>query len=168
LGFPALPGVRYPTVIQQPQARDYGPEFQSKGIITLNPPRKLGDYGVRVPRCDEDGNELGTLRLPLVSVPLATYTGWNLRRRDVGAEAMLASLTGSYLPFPKTKAERTATGDPRRAIEERYSSFDEYRKRFHEACLDLQKQRYLLAEDVERLDTSRDKVRPLFETGKGQ
>jgi hypothetical protein len=116
-----------------------------------------------VARCDEDGNELGMLRLPEVTVPLATYTGWNLRRRDVGAEAMLVSLAGSYIPFPRTKSERTATGDPRRSIEERYPSFEEYQKRFREACLDLQKHRYLLAEDKDRLQAGRIKVKTLFE-----
>ncbi len=164
--FPSLPGIRYPSVIQQPHCLDLGPEFESKGIITVNPPRKLGDYRVRVARCDQDGNELGMLRLPEVTVPLATYTGWNLRRRDVGAEAMLVSLAGSYLPFPRTRAERSATGDPRRSIEERYGSFEEYRKRFAEACHALQKERYLLTEDVERLQASRDKVRTMFEPGK--
>ena len=56
-GFPGLPGVRYPEVIQQPDARDYGPAFPAKGIITLEPPVKIGPYLVRVPKSDSDGNE---------------------------------------------------------------------------------------------------------------
>src|SRR5205823_9536521 len=32
-GFPAIPGVRYPDVIQCPAALDYGPDFSSRGII---------------------------------------------------------------------------------------------------------------------------------------
>ncbi len=79
---------------------------------------------------------------------------------------MLASLAGSYLPFPKTRAERIASGDPRRSIEERYAGFAEYQKRFGEACQELQRQRYLLTEDVERLQAGREKVRGLFETDK--
>ena len=55
-------------------------------------------------RHDADGNDLGTLLPAEVAVPLATYTGWNLRRREAGAEGMLASLAGSYLPFPRTRA----------------------------------------------------------------
>src|SRR5205807_3596482 len=31
-GFPALPGVRYPEVIQRPSALDHGDEFRTKGI----------------------------------------------------------------------------------------------------------------------------------------
>jgi hypothetical protein len=95
-------------------------------------------------------------------VPLATYTGWNLRRRDAGAEAMLVSLSGSYIPFPRTKAERMASGDPRESIAERYGSYDEYRKRFAAACDDLLARRYLLKEDADRLLTGREKLRDLF------
>jgi hypothetical protein len=161
-GFPALPGVRYPEVIQNPSAFDYGPEFLTKGILSIDPPRVLGRYAVRVPKCGPDGNDLGTLLPPEVAVPLATHTGWNLRRRDAGAEAMLASLAGSYIPFAKTRAERQAAGDPRESIAERYGTFTEYRRRFSAACDELIQGRYLLREDADRLLAGRDKLRDLF------
>jgi Alpha/beta hydrolase domain len=160
-GFPALPGVRYPEVIQQPGYYDHGTEI-GKGILTKLPPELLGRYKVRVPKCDADGNDLGTLLPVEVAVPLATYTGWNLRRRDVGAEAMLANLAGSYFPFAKTKAERETVGDPRRSIEERYPSFEEYRQRFAATCDDMVKRRVLLKEDADRLIAGREKVRGVF------
>ena len=122
-GFPAIPGVRYPEVIQQPACLDFGPRFDTEGIITIEPPKVLGKYVTLVPKSNPDGNDLGTLAPPEVKVPLATYTGWNLRHRDAGAEAMLANLLGSYIPFPKTKAERRASGDPRTSLEERYGTF---------------------------------------------
>jgi hypothetical protein len=161
-GFPALPGIRYPEVIQTPPALDYGPDFLTRGLITIEPPRLRGRYVVRVPKSGPDGNDLGTLLPPEVAVPLATYTGWNLRRRDVGAEAMLASLAGSYLPFARTKAERTAGGDPRPSAEERYGSFAEYRKQFAAACAELVRRRYLMPEDAERLVQGRAKYRDRF------
>jgi hypothetical protein len=161
-GFPALPGVRYPEVIQRPSAFDYGPEFSTKGILSIDPPRVLGRYQVRVPKSGPDGNDLGALLPPEVAVPLATYTGWNLRRRDAGAEAMLASLAGSFIPFARTKAERQAAGDPRESVAERYGSFAEYRRRFAAACEDLVGRRYLLREDADRLLAGRDRVRDLF------
>jgi hypothetical protein len=161
-GFPALPGVRYPEVIQQPQALDLGPNFATKGIIAHEPPRVLGHYTVLVPKSGADGNDLGCL-LPLeVAAPLAAYTGWNLRRRDVGAEAMLLSLIGSYIPLPATAAERKATGDPRRSIEERYGDFEGYRKAYLAARDELVKGRYLLKEDADRLAEQLDKLRPSF------
>jgi hypothetical protein len=163
VGFPALPGVRFPEVVQSPGLYDFGPDFRTRGIITQEPPEKKGGYSVLVPACDPDGNELGMLRPPEVQVPLATYTGWNLRRRDVGAEGMLASLAGSYIPFAKTKAERLKAGDPRfHSIEEGYGSFEEYKKRFTAACDDLVKRRLLLKEDAEKLIAGREKYRDWF------
>jgi hypothetical protein len=150
--FPTLPGVRYPEVIQQPSALDG----------TVEPPRILGHYRVLVPKSDVDGNDRGTL-LPLeVRVPLATYTGWNLRRHDVGAEGMLASLAGSYLPFPRSEAQRKATGDPRVSILQRYGSFEGYQKQWERAREDLLARRYLLKEDAERLRNQLDDAKKVF------
>jgi hypothetical protein len=161
-GFPSLPGVRYPEVIQRPAALDFGPDFLTKGIITLEPPKVGGHYFVLVARSGPDGNDLGSLLPAEVAVPLATYTGWNLRRRDVGAEGHLANLLGSYLPFAKTRAEREKIGDPRLSIEERYGSFAEYQKKFAANADEMVKKRYLLKEDADRLTEGRAKVRELF------
>lgn len=150
-GFPTLPGVRYPEVIQQPEARDHGPLFRSRGITTIEPPRVLGRYRVLVPRSDADGNDLGTLPPLEVAVPLATYTGWNLRSRDVGAEGMLAGLLGSMVPLPRSEAERRAGGDPRESIEKRYTDLAGYRRRWEERRDRMVRERHLLAEDAERL-----------------
>jgi hypothetical protein len=154
-GFPAIPGIRYPQVIQRPQATDFGPQFLSRGLITFEPPKIRGDYVVLVPKSGPDGNDLGTLLPPEVAVPLATYTGWNLRSKDVGADGALASLIGSYIPFPRTAEERKSTGDPRLSIRERYTELGGYKERFAAKCSELVRQRYLLAEDAERLNAGR-------------
>jgi hypothetical protein len=161
-GFPAIPGVRYPEVIQTPAVLDFGPDFASKGIITIEPPRVGEKYVVLVPKCGSDGNELGTLLLADVAVPLATYTGWNLRRRDVGAEGMLALLMGSYIPLPATRADRLGTGDPRTSVVERYGDFEAYRKQYAEACDDLRRRGFLLKEDAEKLLKGAERARPAF------
>jgi Alpha/beta hydrolase domain len=165
-GFPSLPGVRYPEVIQRPSARDFGPDFATKGIITCEPPKITGQYIVKVPKSGSDGNDLGTLLPAGVAVPLATFTGWNLRRRDVGAEDMLMSLSGSYFPFAKTTAAATATGDPRSSLEERYGSFAAYKRQLAGHCDEMVKQRYLLREDAERIVAAAEKRKGLFETEK--
>ncbi len=162
-GFPSLPGVRYPEVIQRPSVLDLGPEFLTKGIITVEPPKLGGQYVVKVPRSAPDGNDLGTLLPAEVAVPLATHTGWNLRRRDVGAEDMLVSLAGSYIPFAKTSAEAKRTGDPRPSLEERYGSFAEYTRHLSARCEEMVRQRYLLKEDAERILGAAEKRRELFE-----
>lgn len=161
-GFPSLPNVRYPEVIQRPPCLDFGPDFAAKGIIDHEPPEVRGHYTVLVPRSGPDGNDRGTLLPPEVAVPLATYTGWNLRRREFGAEGMLVNLTGSYIPFARTKAERQKVGDPRLSIEEVYGSFAEYQKRFDAHCEEMVNKRYLLKEDAERLAKGRARLRELF------
>src|SRR5205085_10914293 len=66
-----------------------------------------------VPQVDADGNERAGIHLPEVSVPLATYTGWNFRNAKIGGTDQLVSLLGSYIPLTATKAEREAAKDPR-------------------------------------------------------
>ncbi len=176
--FPQIPGVivrgkneqpggndsgpKLPYKIQDPVVADFGPNFFTRGIITREPPEVKFHYSAWVPKIDADGNDIGTLNLADVAVPLATYTGWNLRKKDVGAEGQLANLLGSYIPFARTKAEREKTGDPRMSIEERYGTFENYQKRYAEACQRLLKGRYLLAEDAKRLIDGREKVRDQF------
>ena len=58
------------------------------------------------------------------------------------------ALAGSSIPFAATKAKRTATGDPRPSVEERYASKDDYLRRVREAADRLVKERYVLADDV--------------------
>ncbi len=160
--FPELPGVRYPQVIQRPPYADYGDEFRTKGIISQEPPRVRLEYTVLVPRSDRDGNDRGTLLPAEVAVPLGTYTGWNLRRKEFGADGSLASLLGSYIPFAKTRAERQKSGDPRPSLEERYGGFDAYRKRFADNYRRMVENGALLREDAERLIAEREAVRKLF------
>ncbi|HYT90918.1 MAG TPA: alpha/beta hydrolase domain-containing protein [Gemmataceae bacterium] len=161
-GFPKISGVRYPTVIQRPPAADYGPDFYTKGLVTVEPPRVLGQYTVLVPKSGRDGNDLGTLLPPEVLTPLATYTGWNLRRKDVGADGELASLLGSYLPFQRAARDRKPTGDPRESLEERYGTFENYRRMFGVSIADLASRRYVLREDWDRIFADRGKVLKLF------
>jgi hypothetical protein len=60
---------------------------------------------------------------------------------------------GATLPFPRTAAERVATGDPRHSINERYASKEDYLQRVRQATIKLVTERYLLAEDVESIVT---------------
>jgi hypothetical protein len=150
-GFPGIPGVQYPEIIQQPHWLDFGPRWLTENKIDLQPPRIRGDYKVLAPRSDPDGNDLGCLLPVEVAVPVATYTGWNLRRAEVGAEGQLVSLTGSYIPFPRTRTDREKSGDPRLSVQERYESRDDYVRRLKLACQQLNSTGYLLEEDIARL-----------------
>ena len=162
-GWRALPGVSYPTVIQQPERLDYGGRFEDERRIDLHPPRRTGErYGVRVPALDADNNERGVLRLPRVAAPVATYTGWNLRNPAIGAPTELLDLQGGRIPFPPTAQERERTGDPRRAVTERYADFADYRGRYMAAAEPLIAGGYLLPSHRGGLEAVAEEHRSLF------
>lgn len=146
-GWPKLPGVRYPTVIQEPEFLDHGPEFAAKRRLTRIPPQRKGEYTVLVPAYGPDGNERGMLQAPSVAVPIGTYTGWNLRSSAIGADTELLSLTGSFIPFARTRAEAAAAGDPRPALLQRFPTFDAYERAYLAALQLLTEERYLLTEE---------------------
>jgi hypothetical protein len=104
-----------------------------------------------VPQVDEDGNERAGIRLPEVAVPLATYTGWNFRKPEIGAPNELVSLLGSSIPFVPTRAAREAASDPRHSIEERYKSQEDYLAKVEQAADALVKAGYLLVDDEPRI-----------------
>jgi hypothetical protein len=158
VGFPDIPGVTYTGLKTTRYLFDYGPSFYTTGIATINPPLVTAPYQDNplngpiypsfVPKTDSDGNDIAGVRLPDVTVPLATYTGWALRsgpQANDGCEA-----AGQYIPFARTEADRLASGDPRPSVEERYPSFGEYYSEVIRAIDGLVKTRLMLCEDAER------------------
>ena len=146
LSFPHIPGVNVPNDANGAYRLDFGAHWKD-GIITTQPPRVGKAFPVLVPQVDPVGNELGGIHLPEISVPLATYTGWNLRDPSIGAPTQRLPFEGSFIPFAKTAAARAATGDPRKSIGERYAGREDYLTRFAEAIDELVKQRWILPED---------------------
>jgi hypothetical protein len=136
-----------------------------EGVATLLPPKVGSPYPALVSAVDDDVNEVAGVRLPDLTVPLATYTGWNLRHPDIGGPGQTLSLLGSTMPFPATLAERKATGDPRRSIEERYASKGDYLRRVQQAAEALVAQRYLLAEDLPTVAEQASQRYDLFRGG---
>jgi hypothetical protein len=89
------------------------------------------------------------VRLPELQVPLATYTGWNLRDPGIGASDLRLSFLGSFLPFARSAAEREKNGDQRASVAERYDSREQYMGMFAEAAMKLIHDRFLLREDLQ-------------------
>ncbi len=145
--FPAIPGVNRPTEANAAWHLDFGPHWQETGILTLQPPKVGAPFPVLVPQVDADGNERDGVRLPEITVPLATYTGWNLRDPSIGAPSQRVPFLGSYIPFAKTKAARERRGDPRPSIAERYKDEAEYLGRYALALDELVAERWILPED---------------------
>jgi alpha/beta hydrolase family protein len=121
---------------------------RTPGVPTIVPPRAGTPYAIFVPQVDEDGNDIGGIRVPELAVPLATFTGWNLRHPSTGAPGDLVQLGGSYLPFARTREEREKTGDTRASISERYASREEFLGRVEKASRALVAERLLMPEDL--------------------
>ncbi|HYG99257.1 MAG TPA: alpha/beta hydrolase domain-containing protein [Terriglobales bacterium] len=136
-----------PTNLNEAWRLDFGPEWK-RGIISKQPPEVGKAFPVLVPQVDADGNDRGGVRIPEMMVPIATYTGWNLRHPNIGAPDQRVSFLGSYIPFAKTAAESQKTGDPRLSLAERYKSREDYLGRYKQAAEQLVKERWLLQEDV--------------------
>jgi hypothetical protein len=150
LAWPAIPGVNRPHEATAGYRLDYGPNWH-QGVLTLEPPKVGPSYPVLVPQVDTDGNELAGVRLPEFAAPLATYTGWNLRDPSLGAADQRVPFEGSFIPFPKTAADREKSGDPRKSVAERYASREEYLSRYTQALDQLIKQHWILPEDRDAL-----------------
>ena len=152
----ALPGVKLPQPVRKFTRLDFGPD---PGVPSVVPAAVGRDYPCLVSQVDADGNEVAGIRLPLVSVPLATHLGWNRRHADIGGEGQTLStggasggtLRGASIPFAATRCEREETGDPRPSIEERYASRQSFLEQAEAAARQLAADGYLLEEDVEPL-----------------
>lgn len=148
--FPAIPEVVCPASHNPLYVQDFGPEVEM-GIFDKEPPEedKTREYTVLVPQIDADGLEIPGLRTPDIEVPLATYTGWNLRPPDSAGNDQ-AGIMGSEFPLSRTEAEREARNDPRASIAARYGSKAHYVRQVEAAAQTLVAQRLLLNEDADR------------------
>jgi hypothetical protein len=150
--YTQIPGSAWLSYLPQRLRMDFGPDAEA-GIARYAPVEN-GTYPVLVSAMDEDRNEVAGIRLPDVAVPLATYTGWNVRHDCMGQGGLMTSgapLFGTTLVFARTLADREASGDPRAAIDERYTSKADYLAKVRVVAEALVAQRCLLAEDITRV-----------------
>ena len=80
---------------------------------------------------------------------MATYFPWQLRTGCPAATERLVSFDGTFVPLPRTEAERRQAGDPRLSLERLYGGRDAYLARAAAAARALVAQRFLLPEDVD-------------------
>ena len=139
-GFPFIPGVNYTGWYNPVAVKD------TSSLPNMEIPGKF--YTVLVARVDADGNDIPGVRHPHLQAPVATHTGWALRRAPF-AENEDCALTGQYIAFATTKAQRLASGDPRLSLEERYGTQAGYACAVRTAATKAVKKRYLLQEDAD-------------------
>jgi hypothetical protein len=157
LGFPTIPGLNFDGLITVHNVWNWGPQFD-QGIISVVPPTPTGKvYPNFVSKVDADGNEIAGIRLPPVSVPVATTAGWNHRATAFGGPDGCES-SGLLVPFAPDQATRTTIGDPRLSLTERYGSHAAYASAVASAAALLQAQRLLLPMDVQTYITNAQKT----------
>jgi hypothetical protein len=111
------------------------------------PAKPMGDpYPCLVSAVDSEGNEIGGIPMPDVTVPIATHTGFNSRDSDSGGVGQILEYLGSSIPFPFGVSARK---DPRKAVCERYLGREDYMNSIREVARKLVSQKYLLVEDIE-------------------
>ncbi len=145
----AIPGVTRPDPALLPTIHrlDLGPDA-ARGIGRF--PAMAGEpYPHYVSAVDADGNETGGVRMPDVTVPIATYTGWNPRHPATGGEGQIIPMEGSTFPFATTTEERQRTNDPRPALTERYRDRTDYLTHVRAAAEALVSAHDMLAEDID-------------------
>lgn len=147
--FPRLSGLELPHTLNELYALNFGPLFTSEGgVKTLLPPLRGERYRVLVPRPDVDGIATAGIQTMMTRVPLGTNTGWNVRTGSRAPD--LCGLNGNFLPFARTAAERNASGDPRRSLEERYSDRSGVSNAVRLAAEELVGERFMLKEDADK------------------
>jgi hypothetical protein len=119
------------------------------GILT-EPPIEVDNYNVLVPRVDMDGLDVAGVRSVAVSAPIGTNVPWNYRAAGFG-EGDLCDLSGSFVAFASTKAQRIASGDPRLSLQERYGDHQGYVDAVTEAAEDFVADRLLLSADADSI-----------------
>jgi hypothetical protein len=132
---------------------DFGSTFRYNdlsGAISMQPPVVRGVIPMLVPRTDADGNEIGGVPSVLHQAPLGTYLGWNVTPSGY-LKGRACGFSGGFIPFPRTKEQRLATGDPRPSLEERYGTHDAYVQKVREAAKRLVSERFLIQDDADRL-----------------
>lgn len=147
--FKSIPDLHLPDPERLPMLRvvDLGPDA-AKGIGRY--PVVEGErYPAYVSNVDSDGNEVAGLRLPDLTVPIGTHTGWNPRHPETGGADQIMSMQGFTDFFKRTRAEREAAGDPRPSIEERYATREAYLSEVRNQAELLVHDRYVLPEDVD-------------------
>ena len=164
------PPSRFPSVaagtLAQPQRAAMG--FPDLGALGLTLPAVLNDlnpvdhsvnparvdrsrrYMLFVPRTDADGHDIAGIRVPEIDAPLATHTGFGLRKASF-AEGQLCGLNGSYLPLSKDVQERSTRRDPRRSVAERYSTRTAYVEQVRASAERLKTDGLMLEEDIARV-----------------
>ncbi|MBK4735616.1 alpha/beta hydrolase domain-containing protein [Noviherbaspirillum pedocola] len=104
-------------------------------------------YRVLVPKVDANGNETTGVLVPDVKVPLATYTGFNIRAAGHSIGEGCTS-NGGAIPFAMNAAAKGSGSDSRQTLADLYTGRADYQNKVTNAANTLVSQGYLLPLDA--------------------
>ena len=148
--FASLPDLEPPDPQRLPFVRTVDMGGDEATGIGRYPAQEGAFYPALVSAVDGDGNETAGIRLPDITVPVATHAGWNPRDPVTGSPEQIVAMNGLTLWFAPDEATRAARGDPRRSLAERYRDEADYAAKVRAAAVRLAAERHLLEEDVDR------------------
>jgi hypothetical protein len=156
MGWPAIPKVPPPDGMAVGlMDYDYGSTLNANdftGVLSQWPPAIRQTLPALMPKLNADGNETAGIASVLHQAPLGTYTGWNVTRSGFfQGQPCGGGLTGGYIAFARTQAERQAAGDPRPSLEERYGNQQGYVCTVQKVAAREVALRMLLPADAQRL-----------------
>jgi hypothetical protein len=148
-----IPAFQYLTRFNDFPLFDFGPRYvpqDESGIADYLPPYYTNkDYAILVPQVDPStGLTTSGIRSVAVRAPTGTSLEFNYVANPAFEE--LVSLTGAYLPFHKTEAERIAAGDTRPSLQSLYGTQAGYVAAVTAAANALVAERVLLPRDAQR------------------
>ncbi len=153
-GFSAIAGAPSPNgLVNLIYDFDFGPMLRYNdlsGVITKQPPAIRKVIPTLVPQVDEDGMDIGGVPSVLRQAPLGSYLGWNVTAAGFD-KCRICGLSGGYVPFAATKAERLVSGDTRLSLEERYATHQGYVVIVRKAADEAVAERFLLPADAAKL-----------------
>ena len=147
----AFPGFRDVDRAPRGQHRlplDYGPNWRVTGFLPCSAAARWEKhFPSSCLRLTPMATSSGASTCPRSRVPLATYTGWNLRDPSIGGAGLRLPSRGRISHSPRNAVERKQAGDPRKSIAERYPDREAYLTQFARATDELIRQRWILPED---------------------
>jgi hypothetical protein len=155
MGFPRIPNKPSPERLQRPLlGYALGSHFNYRdgsGFLETVPTVER-EFPQLVVKVDADGNEIAGVKSPLAMAPLGTYTGWNVTVAGPFKGLLCGDVpVGGFIPFAKTQADRTPSGDPRLSLEERYQSHQGYVQAVTKAANTLVTDGLLLRSDADTM-----------------
>lgn len=124
---------------------DLGPNAD-RGIGEY-PPVEGDVYPSLVSTVDEDLNETAGIKLPDITVPVGTHTGWNAGDPETGEPRVASQFLGITRYFAQDE-DRRADGDARAPIAARYANREAYLAQVRDEAQRLVEASYILPEDV--------------------